>query len=144
MARHRASRQDFRSDFSAGIRNIVEKAARAGVKRFVQCSTVGVHGGIEKPPADEDAPIEPDDYYQETTRKQRRLARAEAEEYPDDERNREAATDSLRLRKEVDALPAAAFEGIVSYINSSDEAFHSWCAVEAEEIKGHRVPLFPG
>ena len=49
-----------------GIRNIVEEAARAGVKRFVQCSTVGVHGGIDAPPADEDAPIKPDDYYQET------------------------------------------------------------------------------
>ena len=49
-----------------GIRNIVEEAARAGVKRFVQCSTVGVHGGIDAPPAGEDAPIKPDDYYQET------------------------------------------------------------------------------
>ena len=49
-----------------GIRNIVEEAARAGVKRFVQCSTVGVHGGIEQPPADENAPIKPDDYYQES------------------------------------------------------------------------------
>jgi nucleoside-diphosphate-sugar epimerase len=49
-----------------GIRNMVEEAARAGVKRFVQCSTVGVHGSITKPPADENAPIAPDDYYQRT------------------------------------------------------------------------------
>lgn len=43
----------------------------------------------------------------------------------------------------MDALPAAAFEGIVSYVNSSDEAFHSWCAVEAEEIKGIGFRSFP-
>src|SRR5688500_935332 len=33
-----------------GVRNIVEEAARAGVKRFVQCSTMGVHGTIDRPP----------------------------------------------------------------------------------------------
>ena len=49
-----------------GIRNIVELAAEAGVKRFVQCSTIGVHGHVESPPATEDAPIKPDDYYQST------------------------------------------------------------------------------
>jgi nucleoside-diphosphate-sugar epimerase len=58
-----------------GIRNIVEEAARAGVKRFVQCSTVGVHGGIDVPPAGEDAPIKPDDYYQETKYRGEILAR---------------------------------------------------------------------
>jgi nucleoside-diphosphate-sugar epimerase len=49
-----------------GVRNIVEEAARAGVRRFVQCSTIGVHGAIANPPATEEAPIKPDDYYQET------------------------------------------------------------------------------
>jgi nucleoside-diphosphate-sugar epimerase len=53
----------------------MEEAARAGVKRFVQCSTVGVHGGLEKPPADENAPIKPDDYYQETKYRGEMLAR---------------------------------------------------------------------
>jgi nucleoside-diphosphate-sugar epimerase len=58
-----------------GIRNIIEEAGRAGVKRFVQCSTVGVHGAIEQPPADETAPIKPDDYYQESKYGGERVAR---------------------------------------------------------------------
>jgi len=37
-----------------------------GFKRFVHISTVGVHGHIEKPPADETAPFKPGDVYQET------------------------------------------------------------------------------
>ena len=49
-----------------GVRNMVEEAAKAGVKRFVQCSTVGVHGTVEDPPGNEDSPIRPDDYYQQT------------------------------------------------------------------------------
>ena len=49
-----------------GVGNMVEEAARAGVRRFIQCSTVGVHGAIHDPPADEAAPIHPDDYYQQT------------------------------------------------------------------------------
>lgn len=49
-----------------GIGNIVELAAEAGVKRFVQCSTIGVHGHVENPPATEETPTKPDDYYQQT------------------------------------------------------------------------------
>ncbi len=49
-----------------GVQNIVEEAAKAKVKKFIQCSTVGVHGAIANPPADETAPIHPDDYYQQT------------------------------------------------------------------------------
>jgi nucleoside-diphosphate-sugar epimerase len=49
-----------------GVQNMVEEAAKAGVKRFIQCSTVGVHGTIQNPPAGEEAPIRPDDYYQQT------------------------------------------------------------------------------
>jgi dihydroflavonol-4-reductase len=45
---------------------LIEEAAAAGVKRVVQCSTVGVHGDVERPPADEDAPLRPGDVYQET------------------------------------------------------------------------------
>ena len=37
-----------------------------GFKRFVLVSTVGVHGHIEQPPADESAPIQPGDEYQRT------------------------------------------------------------------------------
>jgi dihydroflavonol-4-reductase len=45
---------------------LVEASAKAGVRRVVHCSTVGVHGDIEHPPADEDAPLRPGDVYQAT------------------------------------------------------------------------------
>lgn len=45
---------------------IVEEAARAGARRVVHCSTVGVHGDVERPPANEDAPLRPGDVYQES------------------------------------------------------------------------------
>jgi len=35
-------------------------------KRFVHVSTIGVHGNIKQPPADENAPLQPGDVYQET------------------------------------------------------------------------------
>lgn len=35
-------------------------------KRFILVSTVGVHGDVKKPPADETSPFFPDDFYQQT------------------------------------------------------------------------------
>lgn len=49
-----------------GTRHLLEAARAAGVRRFVHCSTGGVHGHIERPPADEDAPFAPGDVYQRT------------------------------------------------------------------------------
>jgi nucleoside-diphosphate-sugar epimerase len=49
-----------------GTRNVLEAAAEAGVEKVVYCSTCGVHGNIDRPPADETAPIRPADYYQQT------------------------------------------------------------------------------
>ena len=49
-----------------GTERLLEAAARQGVRRFVHTSTVGVHGHVERPPADEDAPIAPGDVYQQT------------------------------------------------------------------------------
>jgi nucleoside-diphosphate-sugar epimerase len=49
-----------------GTRRMLEAAERHRVPRFVYCSTCGVHGDVEKPPASEDAPIAPADYYQYT------------------------------------------------------------------------------
>lgn len=49
-----------------GTRNVLEAAHRVGVKKVVYCSTCGVHGNVENPPAGEDAPIAPADYYQRT------------------------------------------------------------------------------
>ncbi len=50
----------------------------AGVRRLVHCSTVGVHGDIEHPPANEDAPLRPGDIYQETKVEGERIAREAA------------------------------------------------------------------
>ncbi len=49
-----------------GTERLLEAAARAGVRRFVHTSTVGVHGHVERPPADETAPFAPGDVYQAT------------------------------------------------------------------------------
>jgi dihydroflavonol-4-reductase len=49
-----------------GTERLLEAAARAGVGRVVHTSTVGVHGHVRHPPADESAPFEPGDIYQET------------------------------------------------------------------------------
>jgi len=49
-----------------GTRVVLEHAARQKVKKFIYCSTCGVHGNIEHPSAGEDAPIAPADYYQQT------------------------------------------------------------------------------
>ena len=49
-----------------GTRRILGAAAEAGVPRFVHCSTVGVLGHIENPPADEETPYNPGDNYQVT------------------------------------------------------------------------------
>jgi nucleoside-diphosphate-sugar epimerase len=57
---------------------LVEAAARAGVKRVVHCSTVGVHGDIEHPPATEDAPLRPGDIYQVTKVEGEAIARKAA------------------------------------------------------------------
>jgi dihydroflavonol-4-reductase len=57
---------------------IVDAAKRAGVRRVVQCSTVGVHGDVEHPPANEDAPLRPGDIYQETKLEGERIGRAAA------------------------------------------------------------------
>ncbi len=49
-----------------GTKIVLEEAVAAGVRRVVYCSTCGVHGNVESPPANEDAPIQPADYYQRT------------------------------------------------------------------------------
>jgi len=49
-----------------GTRHLLDAALRSGVRRFVHCSTVGVHGDIRHPPANEDTPFAPGDPYQES------------------------------------------------------------------------------
>jgi nucleoside-diphosphate-sugar epimerase len=57
---------EYRAVNVEGVAALVEAAGRSGVRRVVHCSTVGVHGDVEHPPANEDAPIRPGDIYQVT------------------------------------------------------------------------------
>ena len=57
---------------------LIEEAAAAGVRRVVQCSTVGVHGDVEHPPANEDSPLRPGDVYQWTKLEGESIARQTA------------------------------------------------------------------
>lgn len=49
-----------------GTKNVLESAHAHDVKKLIYCSTCGVHGNVDNPPADETAPIQPADYYQRT------------------------------------------------------------------------------
>ena len=49
------------------------------MRRVVHCSTVGVHGDVEHPPANEDAPLKPGDIYQDTKLEGERIAREAGE-----------------------------------------------------------------
>jgi nucleoside-diphosphate-sugar epimerase len=49
-----------------GTRTMLDVAREVGVRKFVYCSTCGVHGNVDHPPGGEDAPIQPADYYQQT------------------------------------------------------------------------------
>jgi nucleoside-diphosphate-sugar epimerase len=67
------SRRDMWETNVDGTRNILEAALQADVQRFVHCSTVGVHGEIKSPPANEETPYGPGDYYQESKTEGERL-----------------------------------------------------------------------
>jgi dihydroflavonol-4-reductase len=63
----------YRAVNAVGVATVVDAAAAAGVRRVVHCSTVGVHGHIAGPPANEDAPLQPGDVYQDTKLEGERL-----------------------------------------------------------------------
>ena len=56
----------YRAVNVTGTDHILRAALTAGVRRVVHCSTGGVHGHIEQPPATEDAPLAPGDIYQQS------------------------------------------------------------------------------
>jgi nucleoside-diphosphate-sugar epimerase len=62
---HASHDEFFRVNVDA-TRNLLDAASRAGVTRFVHCSTVGVQGAIEDPPATEDYRFQPGDHYQQS------------------------------------------------------------------------------
>lgn len=49
-----------------GTMNLLNSALKYNVHRFVHCSTIGVHGNIENPPANETYRFNPGDIYQRT------------------------------------------------------------------------------
>lgn len=59
-----------------GTRNVLDAAQRHGVRRVVHISTGGVHGRIVHPPANEEAPVNPRDPYQQSKLEGERLARS--------------------------------------------------------------------
>lgn len=59
-----------------GTRVVLECAEAAGVKRFVHCSTIGVHGHVQSTPANEESPFNPGDLYQTTKLEAEQLVRA--------------------------------------------------------------------
>jgi dihydroflavonol-4-reductase len=58
-----------------GTLNVLRGAKAARARRVVHCSTGGVHGHIAQPPANEDAPFNPGDIYQETKLEAETVAR---------------------------------------------------------------------
>jgi nucleoside-diphosphate-sugar epimerase len=58
--------EEFRAVNVEATRNLLDAAVQFRVKRFVHCSTVGVQGEIENPPAAEDYRFKPGDHYQQS------------------------------------------------------------------------------
>ena len=63
---------------AVAVRSVIEAAKAGGARRVVHCSTVGVHGDVENPPANEDAPLKPGDVYQRTKLEGESIARQAA------------------------------------------------------------------
>ncbi len=57
-----------------GTKKLLEAAKKAGIKKFIHCSTVGVQGDIKNPPAKETHPNNPGDYYQKSKLEGEKLA----------------------------------------------------------------------
>lgn len=74
MYRQEVSKDVFTKVHVAGTGALLDESISAGVKRFIHCSTVGVQGEIENPPAKETAPFNPGDHYQESKLEGEQLA----------------------------------------------------------------------
>lgn len=74
-----ASKSDYHAINAQAVADLIDAGAAAGVRRVVHCSTIGVHGDVEHPPAGEDAPLRPGDEYQRSKLEGERLGLAAAE-----------------------------------------------------------------
>jgi dihydroflavonol-4-reductase len=70
----------YRAVNATAVGTLIRASAAAGAGRLVHCSTVGVHGDIRQPPANEDAPLDPGDIYQVTKVEGEQIARTAAAE----------------------------------------------------------------
>jgi len=59
-----SDKEEFRQVNVEATRNLLEAAKLSNVKRFIHCSTVGVQGEIDDPPASEEYRYKPGDHYQ--------------------------------------------------------------------------------
>jgi nucleoside-diphosphate-sugar epimerase len=74
--RENESHKDMRETNVEGTKYLLDAAINSGVQRFIHCSTVGVHGEIKNPPANEETPFAPGDHYQRSKAEAERLALA--------------------------------------------------------------------
>lgn len=65
---------EYRKVNVEGSRRLLDAAVACGVRRYVHCSTVGVHGHIASPPGDEQTAYDPGDVYQVTKLEGEQLA----------------------------------------------------------------------
>ena len=61
MYRNNGPREEFEQVNVGMTKALLEASEAAGVKRFVYISTIGVHGSVPEVPADEGAPLTPQD-----------------------------------------------------------------------------------
>ena len=72
------SDQRYREVNVDAVRLMADAARRHGVRRLVHCSTVGIHGNVVGPPANEATPIRPDGIYEITKAEGDQAALSEA------------------------------------------------------------------
>jgi len=70
------SDEHYRRVNVGATRSLLEAASMAGVRRFVHCSSVGVIGDVENPPADETTDCHPTNIYEQTKHEGEREALA--------------------------------------------------------------------
>jgi nucleoside-diphosphate-sugar epimerase len=101
-----------------GTEIALEEAKRHGVKKFIYCSTCGVHGNVDNPPGNESAPINAADYYQQT----------------------KYNAEPIVLRYHAEGLPSVILRPAAIYGPGDPERFH----MIFKRVAGGSFPMFGG
>ncbi len=72
--------ESYRRINVGGTRCVLDACTRAGVRRLVHCSTIGVHGDVLEVPSSETSSFNPGDLYQETKLEAEQLCRRRMDE----------------------------------------------------------------